>query len=71
MATAMVRTYIELYLIPRSSRGRIFCQIRFPARQFLLLPIVDRHRFRHGREIVPQIFDQLEFLGGTEIKDRR
>ena len=70
-STAMAGTYIELYLFPGQSRRPVFYQIRFSACQFLLLPIVDWHSFRHGRKVVPQIFDQLELLGGTEIKDRR
>src|SRR5580693_457084 len=59
-STAMPGTYIELYLFPRPCRGPVFQQICFPAFQLLLLPIVDRHRFRHGREVVPEVFDQLE-----------
>jgi hypothetical protein len=37
----------------------------FPARQFLLLPIVDWHGLWRGRKVVPQIFDKLELFGGA------
>jgi hypothetical protein len=29
---------------------------------------VNRHRIRRGRQVVPQVFDQLQFLGRAQVK---
>jgi hypothetical protein len=31
---------------------------------------MDWHGFRRSRKVVPQILDELELLGGAQIKDR-
>lgn len=33
-----------------------------------LLPIVQGHGLRRAGEIIPEVFDQLKFLGGTQLK---
>src|ERR1017187_604442 len=60
-----------LHFFPWQPQRRVFQEIQFPARQLLLLPIVDWYGLWRGRKLVPQIFDKLELLGGAEIKDRR
>src|SRR6266568_2150476 len=39
-------------------------------RQLGLLPIVNWHLTGSGRQVVPEIFHELKFFGGTQIENR-
>jgi len=56
------------HFFPGRGRSRVFHQVAFPACQFLLLPIVNWYGFRLGGKVVPQVFDKLELLGGTQFQ---
>ncbi len=50
---------------PRSGRARQRC---LSPRQLLPVPLLDRHPLGIGREVVPQVFDQLELLRRTDVE---
>jgi len=52
-STGLVDTHLAFHLFPSQSRPRIFCQVRFSVSQFLPFPVVNRHRARLGRKVVP------------------
>ena len=58
------------HLIPR--QGRLWTGGETAAAPLNLckLPLVDRHVFRAAGDIIPEILNQLEFLGGREAEDR-
>ena len=58
------------HLIPRQGRLRTGSKIGPAPLNFGKLPGVDGHVFRPARDIIPEIFDQLEFFGGGEAEDR-
>jgi hypothetical protein len=58
------------HLIPRQGRLRTGSEIGPATLNFGKLPGVDGHVFRLARDIIPEILDQLEFLGGGEAEDR-
>jgi len=60
----MERADSVFHVFPRQARSRILLEIRLPARQFLLLPIVDWDGIRIRGKVIPQIFDELKLLGG-------
>src|SRR5271165_4824557 len=48
-STGIAGTYPASHLFPWQPQRRVFQEIQFPARQFLLLPIVDWYDLRRGR----------------------
>jgi hypothetical protein len=62
--------HVELYFFPRFSGSRIPLQVCLPARKLLDLPLVNRRRFGRRSEIVPQILNELQLFGRSEIENR-
>ena len=60
----------RLDVFPSDGRSRSRHQAGFAKGEFLFLPLVDRHVVRIGREVVPQVFDQLQLFGGREVEER-
>ena len=68
--TATSATDSAFDFFPGQASARVLGQIRLAADQFRLLPVVNRHRVRRGRQVVPQVFDQLQFLCRAQVKHR-
>jgi len=69
--TAMPGAHPLLHVFPRQSRGRMLQKVRFSARKFLFLPVVNRHCIGRARKVIPQILYQLKLLRRAQFKDRR
>jgi len=59
----------SLHFFPRQARRRVALQIRLPSGEFLKLPFVNVYFFGLGCEVVPEIFDELEFLRRAELEN--
>ena len=61
----MVTAYPSLDFFPVQAGGRVSQQVGFSSGQFLDLPFMNGYRLGRGCEIIPEIFDELKFLGGA------
>ena len=57
-------------LFPREPRGGSILQVRMTPVELFLLPIVDGDILGVRGEVIPEVFDQPELLGGAEVEDR-
>jgi hypothetical protein len=65
----MTRPDPSLHLIPGEAGRRVRRQVGLPAVQLFSLPIVDGNDVGRGREIVPEVFDELELLRRAQVED--
>ena len=70
LAAATLLPHPALHLLPGQSRIGIFPEVRLPACQFLLLPVMNGHIFGSAREVIPEIFNELKLFGRAQMKDR-
>jgi hypothetical protein len=70
-SAAIAAFHPTLNLFPTQARGGVLQQVGLPSGELFLLPVVDRHILRRGREVIPEILDELKFLRGAQVKDRR
>src|SRR5262245_27022948 len=66
---AMTTADPPLDLFPGESGGRVFLQVRLPAGEFGNLPLMHRHVGRRRGQVIPKVFDELEFFCRAEVKD--
>src|SRR4051812_37892779 len=52
-----------LDLVPGEPRRRVVQEVGLPPGQFLLLPVVDGDCLGRCRQVIPEVFDQLELFG--------
>jgi hypothetical protein len=58
------------YLIPGKPRGRIIHQIGFSPVQLFDLSVMHWNIRRCCRQIIPEVFDELQFFRRTQVKYR-
>jgi len=59
-----------LHFFPRQARRGVVKQIRFSSGELLKLPLMHGHFVGLGCKVVPQVFDELKFLGRAEVETR-
>src|SRR4051794_35797237 len=69
-SAAMAASNPPLDLLPGQAGCRIVAEIGFAPFQLLDLPVVDRDVLGSRRQVVPEIFDELQLLRGAEVEDR-
>jgi hypothetical protein len=65
----MAGPHTPLDLGPGESRRRVVKQVGFTPGKLILLPVMHRYALGCGREVIPEIFDELEFLRRAQIED--
>src|SRR5690242_19577026 len=69
-SAAMAAANPPLDLLPGQARCRIIPEVGFASFQLLDLPVVDRNVLGSRRQVVPEVFDELQLLLGAQVEER-
>ena len=67
---AMAAPHPVLNILPGKNRGWVLEQVSLSPGEIILVPAVDWHFVGRGRQVIPEILDEPEFLRRAQVEDR-